>query len=238
MIDFLCIEQCQVCNVFLKWQEGAPATICAGCWDLLEIEIRVDQVGSGNHSLLVLSAIEYENPIITRMIRRFKYHDKPIHAFDLSLLLEALYRHATEMFGQAPHLVPVPLHWTRWFWRGYNQAELIAELVAKRTGAEFSPNLLARRKRTKAHHHLGREERASNVEEAFEVTSKQKQAPALTAIVDDVFTSGATLAACAKAFRQAGYENVIGLAVARAELERDKTGRDTLMLHTAKIETE
>lgn len=97
--------------------------------------------------------------------------------------------------------VPVPLHWTRLWTRGYNQAEIIAESLAKGFKAQVIPNLLKRTRRTTSQTRLDAQQRSSNVSGAFCVNSKVmdrllKQNIRHVALVDDVFTTGATLMAC------------------------------------------
>lgn len=114
-------------------------------------------------------------------------------------------------------VVPVPLHWTRRWKRGYNQAEVIGREVAAALGAAFEPALLRRVRRTRTQTRLSASERAGNVSGAFAVSKRAARRLGLTAapgqstaapppsiiLVDDVFTTGATLAACYNALREA-----------------------------------
>lgn len=95
----------------------------------------------------------------------------------------------------------VPLHWTRRFARGYNQAEIIAKEVVRGLGVRFEPHLLRRVRRTDTQTRLSAEERSANVAGAFEVRKRVTASRVL--LIDDVFTTGATLASCAAALREA-----------------------------------
>jgi ComF family protein len=114
-------------------------------------------------------------------------------------------------------LIPVPLHRWRIWKRGYNQSALIASSLARRTSRTAELDLLRRVKATPVLRGLGRRERALAVRGAFAVTDRGKaRVKGRTAIlVDDVYTSGATANACAKALRRAGAARVEILCWAR-----------------------
>ena len=129
----------------------------------------------------------------------------------------------TELFRDVDLVVPIPLHWTRHWQRGYNQAEVIAREVARELGARCELRLLRRARRTKTQTHLNAEGRAANVSGAFRAqksivlrwmtkrkdgaasggTGVAQRNPLHLLIIDDVFTTGATAAACELAIRVA-----------------------------------
>ncbi len=111
---------------------------------------------------------------------------------------------ASPLYADVDLVVPVPLHWTRQWRRGYNQAAIIAREVARELGAPCAERLLRRARRTRSQTRLSGEAKARNVAGAF-VLRKPSGNPAARHIllIDDVFTTGATLAACHAALRQA-----------------------------------
>ncbi|MFL6856382.1 MAG: ComF family protein [Allosphingosinicella sp.] len=114
-------------------------------------------------------------------------------------------------------LVPVPLHRWRIWKRGYNQAALIAAALARSTGRPLALDLLVRTRATPPLQGLGRRERAEAVRGAFAVSEAGRGAVRGREIllVDDVFTSGATAGACARALKRTGAARVGILCWAR-----------------------
>jgi ComF family protein len=116
-------------------------------------------------------------------------------------------------------VVPVPLDRGRLRERGYNQAELIAKPLARLLGIPFRSCLLVRTRPRPNQLRLTRRERWETVRGAY-ATHKMAQVDKLRVLlVDDVFTTGATLDACSRALKGAGATRVVGLTVARALLQ-------------------
>ena len=103
-------------------------------------------------------------------------------------------------------IVPVPLHWTRLWGRGFNQSALIAKSIAQSRGYKYCPDLLIRRTRTPLLRGLSGKQRQKAVNAAFvlnqNASGQIKGAKIL--LIDDVLTSGATSGACVKALKKHG----------------------------------
>ena len=108
---------------------------------------------------------------------------------------------------------PVPLHWTRRWSRGYNQAECIAKTLAEELGAEMRTDILFRRRRTATQTRLSVEQKGKNVHGAFKAIA-QDPAPVHVLLIDDVFTTGSTLMACFMALREAFPSSAVRISVA------------------------
>ena len=104
-------------------------------------------------------------------------------------------------FADIDTVLPVPLHWWRKWNRGYNQAEVIAAELAKALHAQLRPEDLVRLRRTRSQTRLDAEARVRNVKGVFALRHVFPARHVL--LVDDTFTTGATLAACYNAVRSA-----------------------------------
>ena len=111
---------------------------------------------------------------------------------------------SSEQFDDVDLIVPVPLHWTRKWKRGYNQAEIIASGVASQMGVPVRTDILVRQHRTKTQTKVGVKEKAKNVSGAFAVCPEKigRVQYRHVLLIDDIFTTGATSVECFLALRQ------------------------------------
>lgn len=112
-------------------------------------------------------------------------------------------------------VAPVPLHASRQRERGYNQSERLAEVVARRIGRPLARAALTRQRATAQQAQLDREARRTNVAGAF-VARPDRVSGRRVLLIDDVYTTGATLRACAEALYAVGAVDVAALTLARA----------------------
>lgn len=115
------------------------------------------------------------------------------------------------------YFLPVPLHPRRKRWRGFNQAELLGEMIASNLNLPFLPDLLVRVKNTKPQTKLDEEERKKNIRGAFKINPNSKFLIRNSRFIlfDDVWTTGSTLRECGQVLKRAGAKEVLGLTLAR-----------------------
>ncbi len=111
----------------------------------------------------------------------------------------------------------VPLHPARMRRRGYNQAALLGEHMAKRLGLAFSGHLIARTRNTPFQSHMPEEKRAMNVRDAFELRRGASIDGMRIVLVDDLVTTGETVASCLRALLRGGPASVVVLAAGRVK---------------------
>ena len=167
------------------------------------------------------AAVAYGD-IPRRLALRLKYGGRPGLAVTLAMQMRRLI-----VTGEDALLVPVPLHRWRLWRRGYNQALLIARALARQTGLPLLPDALERYRATPLLRGLGPRQRRKVVAGAFRV--RRAQAHRLVGrrvvLIDDVYTTGATVNACAQALRRAGAASVTVCCFARVLRDIDNAPR-------------
>ena len=167
------------------------------------------------------SSIVYEG-IAKQLLYIFKY--KPF-VTDIQALLGDLFYEGliqkelfAKVFQDNAMLVPIPLHKSRLRKRGYNQAAILAKKLSQKLGVPVA-ELLERAKNTKSQITLSLEERKSNIDGAFLMknVSNQNRQDANIFLVDDVLTTGSTLAEAATVLKRNGYKKVYGITLARGK---------------------
>ena len=156
------------------------------------------------------SAAHYTGPV-RKALHAFKFGGKRALARPLAELLVEAY--GPELARESTVLVPVPLTAEREQDRGFNQAALLAESLGRAWRLPVKPRWLRRTRATPPQSELGAAARRANVRGAFAAAAAVRGRDVI--VVDDVFTTGATVAECSRALRAAGARDAAVLTVAR-----------------------
>ena len=146
-----------------------------------------------------------------------KYGRLPRIADDMAVAMNRV----AEVADVSSVLVPIPLAPKRLRQRGYNQSEALARALGRQWKVPVLTDLLARTRETPTQTALTPETRLANVAGAFAVSNDQRSMindHSTLIIVDDVFTTGATLAEASRALEQAGATRIVGITFARAAI--------------------
>ena len=222
-LDFALPARCAGCGTITD----VPHQFCASCWQ------QVEWLGQGGCQQcgLPLEATEIDHcgrclarpPLIARsraaiaygdiarsLVLRLKYSRKVALAATMARYMRPLIETMPDTI-----LVPVPLHRSRLWWRGFNQSGLIAANLAKMTGLVHRPGLLTRVRRTRALKNMNARQRATEVKSAFAIDPLADVKGRHFLLVDDVLTTGSTSEACAKTLLRAGACQVDLICFAR-----------------------
>jgi ComF family protein len=202
--DFLSPPRCAACDAGVSRRQ----VFCAPCAASVE---RCSTPREGASCDAVELAFGYYGGALAQAIRRLKYEDRPDLARPLGELLRGACRAANL---RADMLVPVPLHPRRLVERGYNQCALLAARVATEIDAPLVVSALTRIVDTQPQASLPRDGRRVNVASVFGAAPASVKGR-MVGLLDDVSTTGSTLAACRQALVSAGSRVVVGIVLAR-----------------------
>ncbi len=189
---------CKKCGRFLQAKSSDFETFCHRCNEHFYDAARAVGI--------------YENALAVSVInlKREAFVAKRLQKLFLSCF-------QTSDFQDSTLIIPVPLSKKRRLERGFNQAAVLGEILSKKTNLSFDERSLVRTVHTPMHRAaMDTRAREKTVENAFEVARPNLIAGKNILLVDDVFTSGATVSNCAKALKEKGAAKVCVLTVARA----------------------
>jgi ComF family protein len=215
LLDFLLPTVCAGCGA----AHSGAFPLCAACSARLPRCTQPIATPTAALATCVV-AVEFREPV-EGWVHRFKYPRPGIAGIDVSsgavvraLVLEA----AARVPGPSPDIVvPIPLHPRRLRARGFNPAGLLASHLARAHALPCEARTLRRVRDTPSQTDLDRRARRDNVRDAFRCVGR---VPARIWLVDDVVTTGATLAEAARALRRAGAQQVLGVALAATPVGR------------------
>ena len=218
LLDLIFPKRCVSCGAFGKY-------ICNKCFAKIEfVEKPIcpicqrQAIGGKTHPRCtgkfrldgLVVACKYKGPI-KLAIKKVKYK----WVYDIEKVLVNLLASQIWKFDlpQDSILIPIPLSKKRKNWRGFNQAEILAKTLSKKFNVSYSASLI-RMIDTRTQVGLTKEERRENVKGAFAGRKAQGKRDKNIILVDDVYTSGATMMEAAKVLKGSGAKNVWAMAVA------------------------
>lgn len=209
---------CSICGFMYTSREGEDH-ICGKC------------LSGKKHYRTARSAGIHDNVLMTA-IHHFKYKKKIQLAFPLSIvLMTALFNHYN--LYDVDLIIPVPLHKKRFRHRGFNQAYLLIKhwqslpphIMHRFSGLTVNRTVLVRHRHTPPQAQLDREQRKINLKNAFDITHPHDIEGKYILLIDDVFTTGATVDECAKVLLKNGARQIDVLTLARAVTGQPQAGQ-------------
>ena len=217
---------CPICNATMREGEQVLCNRCRVAMPMTGYIGRIDNAMErrlwGLMPFVQASALYFyiEGSPYRHIIHAFKYGSKWRLARDMGEWLGGEMARS-KAFDEIDVIVPVPLHPLRRMWRGYNQSEYLAEGVAKALGRPIDSRSLRRTRYTTSQTRHTKNQRWDNVHGRFAMRRGASFAGRHVLLVDDVFTTGATLCACADAILREAPNcqiSVITLAVSQREV--------------------
>ena len=199
-IRFITGSLCPICGMAF-FDSPAPDHLCGNCLE------------NKPYFSLARAVASYET-LILDAIHQFKYgHNISTGTALASFMAEFCFPDFD--FTDYSLILPVPLHIRRLRERGFNQALILAKAIGEKHSIPVNFSLLKRRKFTLTQTGLDKKEREKNIRGAFAVTDNAKTEGKNIILIDDVYTTGATINQCAKTLIKAGAGKVAVLTLAR-----------------------
>ncbi len=231
IVNFVFPPQCYVCKKILESEDGLcfeclskinfitkPRCSCCG----IPFEFNIE---GKNKKLLCpkcmlkyyrfdecISSVRYDD-ISKKIILPFKHGDRTNFA---KFMAKIMYTSGKSIIEKSDIIIPVPIHFTRMLKRKYNQSSLLCKFIGKRSNKPVLYSLLIRKHATASQGHFSLTQRKQNILGAFTIKNPDKIKGKNILLIDDVFTTGATVNECSKILKQNGANKVYVLTFARA----------------------
>lgn len=226
LINFIYPPTCPLCGDVIA---GGRDAVCGECRPMIEYpreplclrcgceitdaeqELCADCSSHTRSYVKGFPAMKYQYPL-DESIAAFKYHNEREHA--VFYANEIVRRHGKALLGLGiDTMIPIPVHKKKLQKRGYNQAEVLAAALSDRLSIPVETELLVRAVNTEPQKSLDPEHREQNLKKAFQCTKKSVSYKKVL-LVDDIYTTGATIEACTKCLHAAGIPEVYYTSVA------------------------
>ena len=183
--------------------------LCDSCrQDVIEPDINYPK-----NADFVLTSASYRHPAMKKALRKLKYDSASDIAGELAAILTKDLAPYLK-YAQAPIITAIPMTEKRRRTRGFNQAELLGQKLAENLALEYRP-MLVKTHETKPQAEIeNKKERLENVKNVFAL-KKDARVPPFAVIVDDIYTTGATMNEAASVLKKSGVKKIICAAVAR-----------------------
>lgn len=199
-------KYCVSCNNALQKEEKILCTSCV--YDIPRTNFHLKTDNPVSQLFWGITEIQYSTAFFTfekgskyrSLIHKLKYQNQPLIGYEMGKIFGS--EICESVFSEVDVIIPVPLHPTKQFKRGYNQSETIAAGLAESMGKILDTKSLRRIKYTETQTKKSLEERRKNVAEVFKLFSGESLANKHILLVDDVITTGSTIHACAEALNK------------------------------------
>ncbi|EOC99398.1 ComF family protein [Caldisalinibacter kiritimatiensis] len=206
---------CDECKQKLKFIGEHRCSICGRPLELGYIPDKCHEcIKSIHYFTKVIAPLEYTG-ITKDAIYKYKYGKKAYMYKALGhLMVQAL---QNEDIEDIDLIVPVPLHRSKLVNRGFNQAELLGKYISNYFNIPMDSKNLIRARKTKIQNKLSKKERRKNIKGAFKTKRSKVFEEKKILLIDDIYTTGATVDECSKVLLHAGAEEIVVLVLARGQ---------------------
>jgi ComF family protein len=219
-LDLLFPELCLNCRRYLDNPDEKENLLCRQCLGSIIVNRQVFR----NPGFFLGAATFYRIDAVRNLVHFLKYEDfpaisRPIGKIISQYLQQSAFRSLFSKSQKTMEIIPIPLHPLKLMRRGFNQSEDIAKILSARTDWPINNKILRRVKNTKPQAGLSKKtDRIKNLSESFDVERDMKNyvAGKTFIVIDDVYTSGATMSEAIKTLKSNGAKKVAGFVFAKS----------------------
>lgn len=194
---------------------------CIGCKKLVSLGKTCNSCTKENHIDQLLVVTDYKNQTLIKLIKLFKYRfirelGSPLFLLIKKYLLQLAKIKKINFLEENPIVLSVPLSHRRLNWRGFNQSDILACLLADNFHLDKAEGIILRTGKSKPQAEIKEKgERLDNLRGLFKIIMADKLVGRNILLIDDVCTTGATLNECARVLKENGAKKITGLVIAR-----------------------
>lgn len=207
MIGLIYPYICGFCGIILS-----KGYVCEECYNTIQARQNLIQIQKDVYYNKLICIYEYTGKVKEKIIQ-FKFYNKKYLYRTFS---ECICRKMEKINLEYDVIIPVPIHRKRYMQRGYNQSELLAMGISKICKVKIYRNLLVKNKDTLPQSSLNKDRRKTNVTGTYSINNKEVIKNKKILLVDDIYTTGATVNECSKILKESGAKEVIVLTLAKA----------------------
>lgn len=193
---------------------------CEKCSNILEYRLNecLDVVMHDSYFDRLISCFLYKGEIREKILK-FKFFNKPFLGKVFSKYIAYILKKKDISIDL---IVPVPMYYMRYFVRGYNQSEILAKVISDEVGVRFSSNVLKKIRKSRVQSTLNAKDRKNNVMNTYSVNKKNEILGKSILLVDDIYTTGATVDECSKVLKENGAEKIIVVTIAHGNFSKEE----------------
>lgn len=212
IIELIYPNVCGFCNKIISKEYT-----CKSCKEKLQYiyESEKQQVSVNDNFDVLICAYKYKS-IVRNKILEYKFKNKKYLYRSLS---ERLHKLLLRYENEIDYIIPVPIHIKRYFKRGYNQSELVARFLSQNLKKRMLKSVIVKIKNTRPQSLLTASKRKKNVCGAYKIKNSKLINGKTILLVDDIYTTGATVNECAKVLKENGVKKIIVATIAKATAE-------------------
>lgn len=212
LMEIIFPRKCAFCNILIK--EDYTCKKCKKKLEYICINCNIQKSNSEYFDFLICPF--FYDGIIKSKILEFKFKNKKYLYKPLSQELINILMYYKNLIDI---IIPVPISLARYFERGYNQSKLVADYVSKKINKPLALWVLIKTKNNYMQSKLNMQTRSNNVKNVYKVLNTEKIKGKNILLIDDIYTTGATVTECSKILKQNGAQKIIVATIAKTKIK-------------------